>query len=81
MTALRFAAPLIFAAGVGVAVAVAPAAAADPSLLPQCEVTGGSSVEGGQTTDCASEGNSQIVATPPDPGYGMFPWDDDFFAL
>jgi hypothetical protein len=44
-------------------------------------VTGGSSVEGGQTTDCASEGNVQIDSTPPEPGYGMFPWDDEFFVL
>jgi hypothetical protein len=76
---------MIFAAGIGVAVAAAPAAVAEPNqpnpLLPQCEVTGGSSVEGGQTTDCASEGNVQIDATPPEPGYGMFPWDDDYFAL
>jgi hypothetical protein len=78
---------MIFAAGVGIAVAAAPAAVAEPQphqpnpLLPQCEVTGGSSVEGGQTTDCASEGNVQIDATPPEPGYGMFPWDDDYFAL
>jgi hypothetical protein len=76
---------MIFAAGVGIAVAAAPTAAAEPNqqnpLLPKCEVTGGSSVEGGQTTDCASEGNVQIDATPPEPGYGMFPWDDEFFVL
>ncbi|HET7742805.1 MULTISPECIES: hypothetical protein [unclassified Mycolicibacterium] len=83
MSALRFVVPMIFAAGVGVAVAAAPTAAAEPPnpLLPQCEVTGGSSVEGGQTTDCASPGNVQIDATPPEPGYGMFPWDDEFFVL
>jgi hypothetical protein len=75
---------MIFAAGVGIAVAAAPTAAAEPNqnpLLPQCEVTGGSAVIGGQTTDCASPGNVQIDATPPVPGYGMFPWDDEFFVL
>lgn len=54
----------------------APIAAADedggggPSnpLLPGCETTGGSSVTGGQTADCASPGNSQITATPNDLG-------------
>jgi hypothetical protein len=82
MSALRFVVPMIFAAGVGVAVAAAPTAAAEPNpLLPQCEVTGGSSVEGGQTTDCASPGNVQIDATPPEPSYGMFPWDDEYFVL
>ena len=86
MSAFRFVVPMIFAAGVGIGVAVAPIAAAEPNpnpnpLLPKCEVTGGSSVEGGQVTDCASEGNVQIDATPPEPGYGMFPWDDEFFVL
>jgi hypothetical protein len=84
MSAFRFVVPMIFAAGVGIGVAVAPIAAADPNpnpLLPQCEVTGGSAVIGGQTTDCASPGNVQIDATPPVPGYGMFPWDDEFFVL
>ncbi|MDH6199306.1 hypothetical protein M2272_005976 [Mycobacterium frederiksbergense] len=70
--------------GAAAAIAMAPLASAEPSephLLPQCQVTGGSSVEGGQTTECATEGNVQIDSTPPQPGYGMFPWDDDFFAL
>ncbi|MGV9798151.1 hypothetical protein ACWDTP_08825 [Mycobacterium sp. NPDC003449] len=70
--------------GASTAIALAPLAAAEPPpnpLLPKCEVTGGSSVEGGQTTDCASEGNVQIDSTPPEPGYGMFPWDDEFFIL
>ncbi|WKG02489.1 hypothetical protein [Mycolicibacterium sp. HK-90] len=77
----------LLAGGAAAAVALAPLAAAEPSapseprLLPQCEVTGGSSVEGGQTTECASEGNVQIDSTPPQPSYGMFPWDDEFFVL
>ncbi|MDF3339139.1 hypothetical protein P3H80_17010 [Mycolicibacterium septicum] len=66
------------AAGVGAAIAVlaAPAASADPSLLPQCEVTGGSSVAGGQTTDCASEGNVQIDSTP-----GVYPGEEEFYGF
>lgn len=57
----------------------APIAGAEPGednpLLPGCEVTGGSSTLGGQTTDCASPGNSQIDATPefiPGDMYGGF---------
>jgi hypothetical protein len=66
------------AGGVGIAAALlgAPTAGADPDggggpnnpLLPGCETTGGSSVIGGQTEDCASPGNSQITATPNDLG-------------
>jgi len=68
----------LLAGGIGTAAALlgAPIAAADedggggPSnpLLPGCETTGGSAVIGGQTTDCASPGNSQITATPNDLG-------------
>ncbi len=60
----------LLGAGIGVAAALltAPAASAIPGednpLLPGCETTGGSSISGGQTTDCASPGNSQITATP-----------------
>jgi hypothetical protein len=64
--------------GIGTAAVLlgAPIAAADEyggggannPLLPGCETTGGSSVIGGQTTDCASPGNSQITATPNDLG-------------
>ncbi|WP_166906287.1 hypothetical protein [Mycobacterium sp. DL440] len=69
---------VLSAAGFGAAVAIlgAPAAAADPSLLPQCEVTGGSSIAGGQTTDCASEGNTQIDATPP-----VYPGEEEFYGF
>jgi hypothetical protein len=75
----------LFAAGAGAAalLATAPMAAADEyggggasnPLLPGCEVTGGSATLGGQTTDCASPGNSQITATPeyiPGDMYGGF---------
>lgn len=66
----------LLAAGVGMAAALAtaPLAVAD-SQLPSCETTGGSSVLGGQTTDCASPGNVQIDATPefvPGEMYGGF---------
>jgi hypothetical protein len=71
---------VIAAAGAAAAIAAAPAASANP-LLPECVNTGGSDVSGGQTTECASPGNAQIDATPPEPGYGMFPWDDEYFVL
>lgn len=68
----------LLAGGIGTAAALlgAPIAAADEyggggannPLLPGCETTGGSSAIGGQTTDCASPGNSQITATPNDLG-------------
>jgi hypothetical protein len=72
---------VLFAAGVCTAAALgtAPIAGAEPGadnpLLPGCETMGGSSVLGGQTTDCASPGNVQIDATPeyiPGNFYGGF---------
>ncbi len=73
----------ILGGAVSAAIAAAPTAVAEPSnpLLPQCEVTGGSSATGGQNTECASPGNVQIDSTPPDYGYGMFPWDEVFWTL
>jgi hypothetical protein len=67
---------VLLAAGAGVlaALGTAPLAGAD-SQLPSCQTTGGSSVLGGQTTDCASPGNVQIDATPefiPGEMYGGF---------
>lgn len=75
----------LMAAGFGFAAALltAPLAMADEyggggannPLLPGCETMGGSAVLGGQTTDCASPGNSQITATPeyiPGNMYGGF---------
>jgi hypothetical protein len=63
---------LAASAGLAAALGSAPIAAAEDGannpLLPGCEVTGGSSVEGGQNTDCASPGNVQIDATPNDLG-------------
>ncbi|MCB0933530.1 MAG: hypothetical protein KDB71_16750 [Mycobacterium sp.] len=68
---------LVAGAGVAAALGAAPLAAAQPQdpQLPSCEETGGSSVLGGQTTDCASPGNIQIDATPefiPGDDYGGF---------
>lgn len=70
---------LLAAAGIAGALLSAPFAGAEPGadepLLPGCETMGGSSVLGGQSTDCASPGNSQIVATPeyiPGNMYGGF---------
>jgi hypothetical protein len=71
---------LVLTGGAALAIAAAPPALANPEL-PQCIQTGGSSVEGGQTTECATPGNVEIDSTPPQPSYGMFPWDDDFFVL
>jgi len=64
------------ALGAVVALLSAPTAVADTRLLPQCETMGGSSIAGGQTTDCASEGNSQIVATP-----SVYPGEDEFYGF
>jgi hypothetical protein len=65
---------VLSASGLGIAAALfaAPVAGADEDggggpgnpLLPTCETSGGSSAIGGQTTDCATPGNSQITATP-----------------
>ena len=68
----------LLTAGIGTAAALfgAPIAAAEEyggggasnPLLPGCEFEGGGGATGGQTTDCASPGNSQITATPNDLG-------------
>ena len=67
------------AAGVAVAMCAAPTSAADP-LLPGCETMGGSSVTGGQDTDCASPGNSQLTATPNDLGIMGAEADEPFWG-
>ena len=66
----------VLAGGIGVSAALlaAPTAIAAPDggggpnnpLLPGCEVTGSGGFDGGETTDCASPGNSQITAYPND---------------
>ena len=69
---------VLLAGGIGAAAALlgSPIAAADEygggganhPRLPGCETPGGSAVLGGQSTDCASPGNSQLTATPNDLG-------------
>ena len=34
---------------------------------------------GAGTTECATPGNVQLNATPPDPTY-LYPWDDEFYG-
>ena len=83
---------LVAAAGAVTALMNAPLASADEyggggagnPLLPGCETIGGSAATGGQTTDCAQPGNSQLTATPNDlgivgeeadePMFGMYGW-------
>jgi hypothetical protein len=69
-------------AAAGIAVAVAPVAVAEPdSTIPQCVNVGGSTAEGGQTTECGTPGNVQLNATPPvdQPDY-PYPYDDEFYG-
>jgi hypothetical protein len=73
---------LLAAAGIGVAAAIfaAPVASADtttgPPLLPQCENLEGSAISGGQTTECATPGNTEINATPQ-----QFMGEDGFYGF
>ena len=81
----------IVAAGVAAfaALVTAPLAAADEygggssnnPLMPGCETMGGSSATGGQSTDCASPGNSQLTATPNDLGVMGGMMDEPFFGF
>lgn len=72
----QFTALLVGGSAVAAALLGSPIAAADEyggggannPLLPGCETMGGSAVLGGQSTDCASPGNSQLTATPNDLG-------------
>ena len=74
---LRFITPVIAAAGAAAAIAAAPAAVAD-TTLPTCTGVGGDEVTGG-ATECATPGNVQLNATPPEPDY-PYPWDDEFYG-
>ena len=74
--------PLIVAAGAAATVFSAPAALADPgdsSTLPDCTSVGGVTDMGAGTTECATPGNVQLNATPPEPDY-PYPWDDEFWG-
>lgn len=77
------------AAGAVAALALAPLASADEyggggpgnPLMPGCETTGGSSATGGQMTDCASPGSSELRATPNDLGVMGGMMDEPFFGF
>jgi hypothetical protein len=74
----RFSIPLIVTAGAAAAILCAPAAVAD-TTLPDCTSVGGVTDMGAGTTECATPGNVQINATPPEPTY-LYPWDDEFYG-
>jgi hypothetical protein len=78
----RYFTPLIVAAGAAAAILSAPAAVAQPddsSTLPACTDVGGPTGMGAGTTECATPGNVQLNATPPEPTY-LYPWDDEFYG-
>ena len=82
MRTVQFVTPLIAAAGVAAAILSAPAAVAQPgdsSTLPSCTSVGGVTDMGAGTTECATPGNVQINATPPEPTY-VYPWEDEFYG-
>jgi hypothetical protein len=59
------------------AILVSPAAA--DTTLPNCTSVGGVTDMGAGTTECATPGNVQLNATPPEPDY-VYPWDDEFYG-
>jgi hypothetical protein len=78
MRHLLYFTPLIAAAGTAAAIPMAPAAVAD-TTLPSCTSVGGVTDMGAGTTECATPGNVQLNATPPEPDY-VYPWDDEFYG-
>jgi hypothetical protein len=78
MRHLLYFTPLIAAAGTVAAILIAPAAVAD-TTLPSCTSVGGVTDMGAGTTECATPGNVQLNATPPEPDY-VYPWDDEFYG-
>ncbi|KDE98993.1 hypothetical protein Y900_008530 [Mycolicibacterium aromaticivorans JS19b1 = JCM 16368] len=80
---LRYVFPVIMAAGAA-AGALAPIAVADTTLinptLPSCVDTGGSTVIGGQNTECATPGNVELNSTPEVPEDFAYPWGDEFYG-
>ena len=79
---LRTLTPLLAAAGTAATILSAPAAVAAPddaSTLPSCTSVGGVTDMGAGTTECATPGNVQLNATPPEPAY-VYPWDDEFYG-
>ena len=82
MRSARYFTPLIVSAGAAAAILTAPATLAQPgdsSTLPSCTSVGGVTDMGAGTTECATPGNVQINATPPEPPYA-YPWDDEFYG-
>jgi hypothetical protein len=78
MRHMRYFTPMVVAAGAAAAILIAPAAVAD-TTLPTCTSVGGVTDMGAGTTECATPGNVQINATPPEPDY-VYPWDDEFYG-
>lgn len=78
MRHLLYFTPMVVAAGAAAAILVSPAAAAD-TTLPSCTSVGGVTDMGAGTTECATPGNVQLDATPPEPDY-VYPWDDEFYG-
>jgi hypothetical protein len=82
MRTVRYFNPLIITAGAAAAILFAPVAMGDPgdsSTLPSCTDVGGPTAMGAGTTECATPGNVQLNATPPEPDY-VYPWDDEFYG-
>jgi len=79
MRHMRYFTPMVVAAGAAAAILIAPAAVADTTLLPSCTSVGGVTDMGAGTTECATPGNVQLDATPPEPDY-LYPWDDEFYG-
>jgi len=81
-TTLRYSTPLIAAAGAAAAILAAPTAAADDSNsnLPTCVNVGGDQMAGTATTECSTEGNVQLNASPPVEPVYPYPWDDEFYG-
>jgi hypothetical protein len=78
MRRMRYFTPMVIAAGAAAALLIAPAAVAD-TTLPTCTSVGGVTDMGAGTTECATPGNVQLNATPPEPDY-VYPWDDEFYG-
>ncbi|AQT83047.1 hypothetical protein B1R94_23520 [Mycolicibacterium litorale] len=80
---LRHAFAAVVAAGATAGV-LAPSAIADTTLIapsvPNCVETGGSSVIGGNSTECGTPGNVQLNATPEVPEDFAYPWGDEFYG-
>jgi hypothetical protein len=78
MRHMRYFTPMVIAAGTTAAILIAPGAVAD-TTLPSCTSVGGVTDMGAGTTECATPGNVQLNATPPEPDY-VYPWDDEFYG-